>query len=55
MKNMFGSKNQCDTVGVNWFDWILVIVIIAMALLWYRERRENKKANDLNTELDSLK
>ncbi|MCX6703224.1 MAG: DUF5011 domain-containing protein [Candidatus Zambryskibacteria bacterium] len=58
IRNMFGDKdvNECTDKSIfsNWFNWILLIIIFTMAYLWYRERRENKKALALNKELDLM-
>ena len=57
VENMFGGEqNQCSdkTIFSNWFNWILIIVILTMGYLWYRERQENKKAQKLNEELDLI-
>lgn len=57
-KGWFGGNDdlECAPTSVfsNWFNWILVIIILTMAYLWYRERRENKKAAKLNEELELL-
>ncbi len=57
-KGWFGGNDdlECAPTSVfsNWFNWILVIIILTMAYLWYRERQENKKAAKLNEELELL-
>jgi hypothetical protein len=50
------DERECAPTSVfsNWFNWILVIIILTMGYLWLRERRENKKAAKLNEELELL-
>ncbi len=57
-KAWFGGNDEIEcaptSIFSNWFNWILVIIILTMGYLWLRERREAKKAAKLNEELELL-
>ncbi len=59
VRSLFGTDTdmQCEHQSVfsQWFNWILIIVIITMSYLWYRERQANKKALEINEELDLMR
>jgi uncharacterized repeat protein (TIGR01451 family) len=38
--------------GPNWFVWLLVLIIIIISFLWYREYSNNRKIENLNKEID---
>lgn len=55
-KSLFGKDtvDQCvDTlVGIGWLNYILILVIIILSYLWYREHQSNKNLEELNKEID---
>lgn len=60
VRSLFGTNDaeaQCSNQSVftQWFNWLLIIVIITMSYLWYRERQANKKALEINEELDLMR
>ncbi|KND47784.1 MAG: hypothetical protein AB201_02530, partial [Parcubacteria bacterium C7867-006] len=53
-KNLFNRSSEC-VLGIGIFGWInlfLLIVIIIISYLWYREYKNNKKIEDINKEID---
>ena len=48
LANIITSKSSLSV----WLNLILVIVIIVISYFWYRERRNNKKIDDVNKEID---
>ena len=47
----FSSVQWCVS-GSGWFIWLLILIIIIISALWYREHVNNKKIEDINKEID---
>ncbi len=46
------GANQGAFAFSRWLNILLIIVILIVLYLWYRERRNNKKIDDINKEID---
>jgi uncharacterized repeat protein (TIGR01451 family) len=50
--SLFGNVLKQCVIGLGWFNLLLIIIIIIISYLWLRERRNNKKIESINKEID---